>query len=160
AGSRPPRWGTWGADREGDSEPLHTSVNGNFDKTTWKIFAGYEFRKMAVGTEALSYVKRQGAAKTQEPAGFSVYARGTITPTLSGVARFDRWYSDLNQGNRIDNILYIAGLDWQPFRDVHLMPNVEGKQYIAHGNPAGFPSHNEVQARLTFYYRFSRPQSS
>ncbi len=143
-----------------DYEPVHTNANGNFDKTTWKIFAGYEFKKMAVGTEALSYVKRQGAAKTQEPAGFSVYARGTITPTLSGVARYDRWYSDLHLGNRIDNILYIVGLDWQPFRDVHLMPNVEGKQYIAHGNPAGFPSHNEVQARLTFYYRFSRPQSS
>ena len=143
-----------------DYEPVRTDAPGNFDKTTWKAFAGYEFHKVAVGAEALDYVKRQGAAKTQEPAGFSVFARGTITPTLSGVARYDRWYSDLNLGNRIDNLLYIAGLDWQPYKDVHIEPNLEGKQYIAHGNPAGFPSHNELQARITFYYKFSRPQSS
>ena len=141
-----------------DYEPVHTNAVGNFDKTTWKIFAGYEFRKMAVGMEALDYVKRQGAAKTQEPAGYSVYARGAITPTLSGVARYDRWYSDRNNGNRIDNILYIAGVDWQPFKDVHFMPNVEATQYVAKGTAVA-PSHHDLQARLTFYYKFVKPQS-
>jgi hypothetical protein len=142
-----------------DYEPVRTSAVGNFDKNTWKVFAGYELRKVAVGMEALSYVKRQGAGKTQEPAGVSVYVRGTARPTVAGVARFDRWYSDLNNGNRIDNMLMIAGIDWQPYKDVHIMPNVEAKQYVSHGNPAAFPSHNELQGRVTFYYRFSRPQS-
>ena len=73
--------------------------------------------------------------------------------------RYDHWASDQNSGNRIDSDLYIAALDWQPYRDVHIMPNVEAKQYVSHGNPAAFPAHNEVQARVTFYYRFSRPQS-
>jgi phosphate transport system substrate-binding protein len=68
-----------------------------------------------------------------------VYVRGTARPTVAGVARFDRWYSDLNNGNRIDNMLMIAGVDWQPYKDVHIMPNVEAKQYISHGNPAPSP---------------------
>jgi hypothetical protein len=157
--SMPSRFGDLRVEPYVDYEPLHTNLNGNFDKTTYKIFAGYEFKKMAIGAEGLSYVKRQGAAKTQKPGGISVYARGTMTPTLAWVGRYDRWYADQYNGNRIDNALYIAGIDWQPFRDVHLMPNVEGKQYIAHGNPVGVPPYHELQARLTFYYKFSRPQS-
>jgi hypothetical protein len=38
------------------------------------------------------------------------------------------------------------------------MPNVEAMQYFAKGSYVKFP-HNDVQARLTFYWRFSRPQS-
>ena len=144
----------------GDYESLRRNVSGNFDRSTLKLFAGYEFKKMAVGFEAVDRVNRQGAAKSQNPRGFSIYARGTLRTTLAGVVRYDHWVTDQNSGNRVDSDLYIAGLDWQPYRDVHIMPNVEAKQYISHGNPAVFPSHNEVQARITFYYRFSRPQSS
>jgi hypothetical protein len=35
--------------------------------------------------------------------------------------------------NRVDSDLYIAGLDWEPLKDVHLMPNVEATQYHARG---------------------------
>jgi hypothetical protein len=143
----------------GDYESVRRNVSGNFDRSTLKLFAGYEFKKMAVGFEGVDRVNRQGAARSQNPGGYSIYARGTITPTFAGVVRYDHWASDQNSGNRIDSDLYIAALDWQPYRDVHIMPNVEAKQYISHGNAAAFPSHNEVQARVTFYYRFSRPQS-
>ena len=39
------------------------------------------------------------------------------------------------------------------------MPNVEATQYLSKGNPKSFPAHHDLQARLTFYYRFSKPQS-
>jgi len=144
----------------GDYESVRSNVKGNFDRSTLKLFAGYELKKMAVGLEAVDRVNRRGALRSQNPRGISVYARGTLKPTLAGVARYDHWVSDQNLGNRVDSDLWIAGLDWQPYRDVHIMPNFEAKQYISHGNPAAFPSHNEIQARITFYYRFSRPQSS
>jgi len=158
--SLPIRFGDLRVEPFGDYEAVRTNVHGNFDKSTLKLFAGYELKKMAVGLEAVDRVNRRGAARSQNPRGLSLYARGAITPTLSGVARYDHWISDQNLGNRVDSDLYIAAIDWQPYKDVHIMPNVEAKQYISHGNPAAFPSHNEIQARLTFYYRFSRPQSS
>ena len=155
----PLRFGDLRLEPYGDYESQRRVVSGNFDRSTLKLFAGYEFKKMAVGFEGVDRVNRQGAARSQNPRGFSIYARGTARPTLAGVVRYDHFVADQNQGNRVDSDLYIAGIDWQPYRDVHIIPNVEAKQYISHGNPAGFPSHNELQARLTFYYRFSRPQS-
>ncbi len=125
----------------------------------WKIFAGYEFRRVAVGLEALARVNHKGPAPTQEPRGLSVFARGTVTPTLAAFARFDEWEPDHRSDDRVDSQLWIGGLDWQPFKDVHVMPNVEATQYLSKGNPKSFPAHHDLQARLTFYYRFSKPQS-
>ena len=77
-------------------------------------------------------------------------------PTLAAYARYDRWQPNTRAANRVDSDLYIAGLDWQPYKDVHVMPNVEATQYRARGTAVA-PAHHDVQARLTFYYRFSKP---
>jgi hypothetical protein len=127
------------------------------DRVTFKGFAGYEFRKAAVGVEVVDRVNHRPAGN-QEPAGFSAFVRATPTPTLAAFGRFDLWKPDRRAANRVDSQLWIAGLDWQPFRDVHLMPNIEAMRFDAKGT-ATAPTHDELQARLTFYYRFSRPQS-
>ena len=54
--------------------------------------------------------------------------------------------------------LIIAGFDWQPFKDVHFMPNIESMQYVAKGT-AAVPPHHDLQARLTLYWKFTKPQS-
>ncbi len=137
----------------------HTdSVAVNQDQATWKAFAGYEFKRLAIGTEALVRVNHQGPAPTREPRGASVFARGTLTQTVAAFARFDHWVSDFRTPNRVDSRLWIAGVDWQPFRDVHIMPNFESTQYLARGTAVA-PAHHDLQARITLYCRFSRPQS-
>jgi hypothetical protein len=137
----------------------HTdSLEVNADQATWKAFAGYEFRRMAIGAEGLVRVNHQGPAATREPRGASVFARGTLTPTIAAFARFDEWQSDHRAANRVDSRLWMAGVDWQPYRDVHIMPNVETTQYLARGTATAPPNH-DLQARITFYCRFSRPQS-
>ena len=88
----------------------------------------------------------------------SVFARGTITPTVGAFARFDHWIPDRRNDNRVDSQLWIAGVDWQPFKDVHVMPNVEATQYLKQGTAVP-PSHHDLQARITFYYKFAKPQS-
>ena len=104
-------------------------------------------------------VNHWAAGPNREPRGVSVFARGAATSTVAAFARFDAWTPDRNLVDRVDSQLWIAGLDWQPFKDVHVMPNIEATQYIRKGNPKNFPSHHDLQARVTFYYRFSRPQS-
>ncbi len=138
------------------AEPDSTQLNN--DQATWKIFAGYEFRRAAVGVEALSRVNHKSGAANQEPRGYSLFARGTVTPTLGFFARIDQWEPNHRLDNRVDSRLWIGGFDWQPFRDVHVMPNVEATQYVAKGT-AVTPTHHDLQARLTFYYRYSKPQS-
>ena len=130
----------------------------NNDQTTYKLFAGYEFHRFGVGAEGIVRVNHLGPAATREPRGASLFARGVLTPTLNAFARVDLWQPDHRASNRLDTRLWIAGVDWQPFKDVHVMPNVEAVQYVSRGTAVA-PEHPDVQARLTFYCRFSRPQS-
>jgi hypothetical protein len=128
------------------------------DQATYKIFAGFEFRRVALGVEAVDCVAHMGPLPTQEPRGLSVFARGTATPTLGAFARLDLWTPDKRLASRVDSQLWIAGLDWRPFRDVHLMPNVEAVHYVRKG-AAVAPSHSDIQARITFFYAFGGPHT-
>ena len=130
-------------------------VNGT-DKALYKLFAGYELKKAAIGAEIVDQVAHSSTGPNTEPFGFSVFARMAPSPTLAGYARYDRWQPNTRAANRVDSDLIIAGMDWQPYKDVHVMPNVEATQYRARGTAVA-PAHHDTQARLTFYYRFSKP---
>jgi hypothetical protein len=93
--------------------------------------------------------------------GHSIFGRIQPTPKLGGFGRVDLWSPNTRAPNRVDQQLWIGGLDWQPFGDVHIMPNVEAMQYVSHGTGAAsvVPAHHDVQARITFYWKFTKPQS-
>ena len=131
---------------------------GARDRATYKLFAGYELARLAIGVEAADRVNHVPGANNQEPAGFSIFARALPDPRLAAFARVDFWRPDRRSANRVDSQLWIAGLDWQPLKDVHFMPNIEATQYDAKGTAVA-PPHHDLQARITFYYRFTRPQS-
>jgi len=137
-------------------QPESAAVNN--DQSTWKIFAGYEFRRVAVGFEAIDRLNHKGPNPTEEPRGYSFFARATASSTVAVFARFDQWNPNRRKSDRVDSQLWIGGVDWQPFKDVHVIPNVEATQYQARGTAVA-PSHHDLQARITLYYRFSRPQS-
>jgi opacity protein-like surface antigen len=128
------------------------------DRATYKIFAGYEHRLGAIGVELLDRNNHNPGAISQNPRGFSVFARTNPVPTFGAFARFDSWDPDRNLVNHVNSQLWIAGVDWQPIKDVHFMPNVEATQYDAKGTAVA-PRHHDLQARLTVFYKFSKPQS-
>jgi hypothetical protein len=68
------------------------------------------------------------------------------------------WTPDKRIPNRIDQGLWLAGVDYQPLRDLHVMPNVEGLIYRQKGTAIA-PQYNDLQLRLTVAYTFARPQS-
>jgi hypothetical protein len=149
----PFRWSTLIVEPYADYEDFA----GGLDRSTYKLFAGYEYKHAALGVEAVDRVQHRPIGN-QEPRGVSIFARGSNGATFGAFARADFWQPDHRAANRVDSRLYIAGIDWQPIRDVHFMPNVEATQYVAKG-AAIKPAHDELQARVTFYYLFSRPQS-
>jgi hypothetical protein len=126
------------------------------DKALYKLFAGYEFKKFAVGGEAMDQVIHSRVGPNTEPRGFSGFVRATPMATLGAFARYDRWMPNKRAANRVDSDLIMAGLDWQPYKDVHIMPNVEATQYHAKGTAVG-PAHHDTQARVTFFYKFTKP---
>jgi len=128
------------------------------DKATYQIFTGYAFKRAALGFEAVDRVNHRPVGGNQEPRGYSFWGRANPRPTLAGYARVDLWSPDKRAANRVDQTMYIFGLDWQPIKDIHFMPNVEAMQYRAKGTAVA-PTYHDLQARITFYYVFSKPQS-
>jgi hypothetical protein len=128
------------------------------DKATYKVFAGYDIRHGAVGYEYVEHVSHKPVGVFSYAVGHSVFARCSATPTIAGFARADFWQPNLNDPNRVVQQFYIAGVDWQPMKDVHFMPNVESMQYTAKGRGV-VPSHHDLQARVTLFWKFTKPQS-
>src|SRR2546428_11730897 len=92
------------------------------DKALYKLFAGYEFKKAAIGGEIGDQVVHSSIAPNTEPRGYSGFARATPLTPLGAFARYDRWQPNKRAVNRADSELMMAGLDLQPYQDVHIMP--------------------------------------
>ena len=129
---------------------------GGDERMTYKALAGLDLKRVALGAEIVDRIIHAPGVPTVEPFGISVFARTKPMGKCVAFARFDRWQANTRLANRIDSDLYIAGVDYEPIRDVHFMPNIEATQYHAKGT-ADAPPHHDFQARMTFYYRFSRP---
>jgi len=129
------------------------------DRLTWQGFLGYDLpRHAALGWQMTDQVVHSAVGAFTESRGHSFFGRIQPTDVLGAFARVDLWQPNRRSANRLDQQLWIGGIDWQPFKDVHVMPNVEAIRYRAKGTTLE-PQHNDVQARITFYWRFSRPQS-
>jgi hypothetical protein len=158
SGSLPVRWKDLRFEPYADYE----SIFGDKDRFTWQVMAGYDLPKHgAVGYVFTNQIQHAPTGPYKELRGHSIFVRLQPVPKLGGFARVDLWTPDKRLTTRVDQQLWIAGLDWQPFTDVHIMPNVEAMQYVAMGDAVVgvVPPHHDLQARLTFYWRFSRPQS-
>lgn len=126
------------------------------ESITRKVAAGIDIRQGLLGVEVLDRLNHIPGAATTQPFGLSAFARGRTLAKLGWFLRYDRWQANTRLTNRIDSDLYIGGLDWEPYKDVHFMPNIEATQYRSRGTAVA-PPHHDFQARVTVYYRFSKP---
>lgn len=134
-----------------DYEP----VAGMHDRATYKLFAGYQHKGAALGGEIVDRVNHSPTGNA-EPFAYSIFARYQAREELGAFARFDAGQPDTRAANRVDSQLWIAGIDWMAYKDVHILPNLEGVQYRAKGTGVA-PSHPDLQARVTLYWKFSKP---
>ena len=156
--SFPIRWKDLHAEPYVDYENARNAV-GSVDRATYQAFVGYDLPyHSAIGWQMTDQVQHQPTGPFKELVGHSFFARTQPKDTFGAFARVDLWQPDKRLANRVDQQLWIAGVDWQPYKDVHVMPNIEAIQYTAKGT-AAVPPHHDLQARITFYWRFSRPQS-
>ncbi|MGE5175723.1 MAG: hypothetical protein ACM3JJ_05045 [Hyphomicrobiales bacterium] len=139
-------------------EPYMDYENGPMknDTATYKIFAGYSFKKGNVGGELYDRIIHVTTGANKEPIGYSIFGHYAFHEKATGFARYDGFQPDTRAADRIDQALWMAGVDWNPYKDVHVMPNLEGTQYHAKGTAVA-PAHHDLQARITLYVKFSKP---
>jgi hypothetical protein len=131
-------------------------VAGNADLATYKLFVGYDMRKLSLGAEMVDRVTHTTSGPNKEPFGLSFFGRYRAAENVKLVARYDRFQPNTRAADRVDADLYIAAVDWSPYKDVNIMPNVMATQYRARGT-ASAPPHHDVQARVTFSVKFAKP---
>ncbi|MEX2088990.1 MAG: hypothetical protein WEB62_04425, partial [Bacteroidota bacterium] len=123
-------------------------------KTTLKGFAGYQASSFTLGVEAFQQTQANvGAAPADtKPFGVSFFAWVQIPGihALDGFVRFDMFDPNTNRTDAgyKENFI-VAGLDYMPIPNVHLMPNVWINSYSAKG--AGRRD-SDVAARMTLFY--------
>jgi hypothetical protein len=134
--------------------------------STLKGFVGYSAPSFTLGAEYFMRTNKEsgatdaaGTSKTDvKKVGFSLFGSWiTPIPKLKLFARYDSydsnnddavWTSDTENGKDDASSLIIAGLDFIPSANVHIMPNIMITNYQADGKD------NDVTARITLYYKF------
>ena len=147
-------------------------------KTTYKAFLAYQGKIFTMGVEGFEQVLKNNTVYTEpvpstnqdivdaEASGISVYVRGTITSKLGYVARYDYYNPDSKfNANNVYAASYtgintesfvLAGLDFAPMKNVHLIPNI---WYDMYNNRYSDVNHlsaksNDLAFRLTVHYIF------
>jgi len=144
--------------RKGIFEPLadYEGGPGDLDKYTLKALLGWTEDKWAVGLEGFRRTNLDAGPGGDDatPTGFSLFGRAKFDKGWGGFARFD-WYdpnsNDDTAGYRHNYVL--AGLDFTPAPDVHVMPNISVENYD--GKSSALPDlDKDVVARITVSFNY------
>ena len=139
---------------------------------TVKAFAAYQSDVFTIGAEVLTQVqnnvKSDGTNAT--PFGVSLFARGRIIKDkLHAYARYDSFNPDSDYRDEdalttfnptamfrhYDEQFFVAGLDFTPHKNVHVMPNIWVNSYSPKAeNDVLVEREADVVPRLTMYFIF------
>jgi pyridoxine 5-phosphate synthase len=134
----------------------YTAGPGGVEVWNYEIGGGFQKARATIGFQFIGNTTKTPGAPTQVPFGVSLFALGAPHYSMTAFFRWDMWKPDTREANRVDQDLYIFGVDWRAAPRVHIMPNVELTNYDAKGTAAAPPDH-DMQVRLTFYYIFNKP---
>ncbi len=156
-----------------------TAVVPGQEHNMFKIFASYNSKPITIGVEAYTQNIASGVTNTTTATaedatvtGFSVWVRGAIAKSLNYFARFDTYNPDTNF-NTADPYsvntnygsynpttkeqFYTAGLDYNPIKNVHFMPNFWLVNYSNQGPTAAtIVNDHTLVFRFTFFYTFGK----
>jgi hypothetical protein len=162
--------------------PATVSVPGQ-EHNMFKVFASYSAKPITIGVEAYTQNIAAGvnevtpAPSTTTPKdatvqGFSVWVRGPIVKNLNYFARFDT-YNPSTDFNTADTYtvntnygsynpttkeqFWTGGIDYNPTKNVHFMPNFWLVDYKNQGPTAATVADDHTLVyRFTFFYTFGK----
>jgi hypothetical protein len=158
-----------------------TAVIPGQEHNMFKIFASYTTKPVTIGVEAYTQTIASGvtnsATKLPEDAtvqGISLWAKGPLAKNWNYYARYDAYNPNTNFNSAdsysvntnygsynptVKEVFYTAGLDYNPVKNVHFMPNVWAIYYQDNrsATTAGYvPNNHTLVYRFTFYYTFGK----
>jgi hypothetical protein len=147
----------------------------------YKIFASYSTKPVTIGVEAYTQKIASGVTNTTTSTaedatvhGLSIWARGAIAKNWNYYARFDTYNPDTkfnsadsysintNYGSynpTVKEKFYTAGIDYNPIKNVHFMPNVWLVDYSDNraSTTSGYVNNDHTLIyRFTFFYTFGK----
>jgi len=154
------------------------------DHSMLKIFASYTAKPITIGVEAYTQSIASGvnSVTTATPAvttpqdatvnGFSIWVKGPIVKNWSYFARFDTYNPDTNFNTAdtytvntnygsynptVKEQFYTGGVDYNPIKNVHFMPNFWLVNYSNQGPTAtSVVNEHTIVYRFTFFYTFGK----
>lgn len=139
----------------------YEDYDGDTSKTSIKVFLGYQTDKITIGFEGGN--QRQTAMgaldtvsnKKQDviPLGFTGFIRGVLVKDkLNFFLRTDYFDNNSNSDDTYTENFFVAGVDYTPVKNTHLMPNLWINTYSAKGNMQDRDP--DIVPRLTFWWKF------
>ena len=119
---------------------------GSQDRMTFGGFLGLKKDGFQGGVEGFLQTRNNPAGDVQVR-GVSVFGSGAVGEKTSAFGRVDL-FDPSNQAGNDRTLHFIGGLDFEPTKDVHVMPNVLVTSFQAAGVDA------EVVPRMTLYVKF------
>lgn len=148
------------------------------NKTTYKAFLAYQTTQFTIGAEVFQQVQKNNTVFTEAApstvkdtvnalaSGISIFARGPISKKLGYVVRYDFYNPDskFNENNVyagsytgvFTESLILAGLDYTPVKNVHLIPNIWYDVYKNRNSAVNAlpDKSSDLAIRLTVHYIF------
>ena len=130
---------------------------GQTDRFTVQGFLGFQQEGGRIGVQFVSQTRDVEDGDSVDLSGLSVFGAVKLSETTHAFARFDSMFDPNPDAGRISYLpfdpnfkssMVLAGLDFAPHPQVHLMPNVEAVFYESGGPDA------TVLPRMTFYIIF------
>ncbi|HEY9342463.1 MAG TPA: hypothetical protein VIQ23_12840 [Hanamia sp.] len=163
---------------EHDRKALHPLSK---EITTFKAFAAYKTSKTTIGAEAFKQLQTNNASYLQgvpptadtiytdvASSGISLYLTHELTKDkLNLFARFDVYNPDtkfindnkyVNGYNNAKESFATIGLDFSPYKNIHIMPNLWYNQYHSKlkGTSGSLKNDYDLVARITLYFLFNK----
>ncbi len=135
--------------------------SGGKSKTTVEGFIGYQIGAINTGITVTEQIQKQYQSDSTNivPMGVSFFVRGKLIPDkLNGFGRVDFFNPDLDYSESIsskhyDEFFGVAGIDWTPHKNVHLIPNLWVNQY-SDKRSIETKRGADIIPRITFFFEF------
>jgi hypothetical protein len=134
---------------------------GDNDVFTFQGFIAYKTPKARIGVQFAQQTRNVDGSEDVDLKIGSVFVAGQVGEKINAFARVDRTFDPNPSAHKISYIpmdkttkstFFVGGLDFEPEKNVHLMPNMELVRYDE--NDAGETPNTDIIPRLTFYWVF------
>ncbi len=139
----------------------YADAEGVEDVYTWRVFGAYVMESFRLGLEYADQTLKVSAEPDAKRQYFSAFAIADLMDRVALFARVDRMFDPNPAGEKIafipfdptaKSLFIVAGLEWEPVKDVYFTPNFEFITYDQ--NSDGATPGNDLYGRLTFYWKF------